>query len=295
MLRVHHLSCGTMCPLGGRHMDGFSHGLTSHLVCHCLAIETEQGLVLVDTGFGNEDVLHPSDRLSRFFRNFNRIQLNPEKTALKQIEKLGFRRNDVRHIVLTHLDFDHAGGLSDFPEATVHLMAKELEAARHPQRWIDRNRYSSAQWLSEKNWATYSPEGESWFGFESVRNLKGLPPEILLVPLVGHTWGHAGVAVQTDDKWLLHAGDAYFYRGEMASKYRCTPGLRFYQRMMEVDRTSRLMNQNRLRNLIKTQSTSVNIFSAHDAVELESFWRTEKKFSRQRMAPAMLEPGLEPF
>jgi glyoxylase-like metal-dependent hydrolase (beta-lactamase superfamily II) len=24
----------------------------------------------------------------------------------------------VRHIVLTHLDFDHAGGLEDFPEAT---------------------------------------------------------------------------------------------------------------------------------------------------------------------------------
>ena len=32
-------------------------------------------------------------------------------------------REDVTDIVLTHLDFDHAGGLDDFPAATVHLRA----------------------------------------------------------------------------------------------------------------------------------------------------------------------------
>lgn len=40
-----------MCPVGGRLVDGFSRGLTAKLVCHCLLVETEQGLVLVDTGF----------------------------------------------------------------------------------------------------------------------------------------------------------------------------------------------------------------------------------------------------
>ena len=33
----------------------------------------------------------------------------------------GFRREDVRHILVTHLDFDHAGGLPDFPDAVVHV------------------------------------------------------------------------------------------------------------------------------------------------------------------------------
>jgi glyoxylase-like metal-dependent hydrolase (beta-lactamase superfamily II) len=36
---------------------------------------------------------------------------------------------DVRHIVLTHLDFDPAGGLGDFPHATVHMLADERDYA----------------------------------------------------------------------------------------------------------------------------------------------------------------------
>jgi glyoxylase-like metal-dependent hydrolase (beta-lactamase superfamily II) len=86
-----------------------------------------------------------------------------------------------------------------------------------------------------------------------VRDLEGLPPEILFVPLPGHTWGHAGVAIQQQGAgWLLHAGDAYFYRGEMReAKRRCTPGLRAYQTMMETDRQLRLANQERLRRTVR--------------------------------------------
>lgn len=49
-MRVHHLNCGCMCPLGGPLMDGFSRSPTARLICHCLLVETERGLVLVDTG-----------------------------------------------------------------------------------------------------------------------------------------------------------------------------------------------------------------------------------------------------
>ena len=49
-------------------------------------------------------------------------------------------------------------------------------------------------------------------GFERVRQLSGVPPEVLLVPLPGHTLGHAGVAIErTSGNWVLQAGDAYFY------------------------------------------------------------------------------------
>ena len=93
---------------------------------------------------------------------------------------------------------------------------------------------------------------------------------ILLVPLTGHTRGHAGVAVRADGGWLLHAGDAYFFHGEMdPAGYRCPPGLRLYQRMMEVDRRARLANQERLRGLVKERAGQVRILCAHDAVEFE--------------------------
>ena len=58
-MRIHHLNCGTCCPVGGRMFDGCSDSAFGRLVCHCLLIETDEGLVLVDTGFGMKDVDHP--------------------------------------------------------------------------------------------------------------------------------------------------------------------------------------------------------------------------------------------
>ena len=274
-MKIHHLNCGTDCPVGGALFDGRSKGVLGHLVCHCLLIESEAGLVLVDTGYGLRDVHHPhagsSPRITRAMRTVLNIRLREEETAVRQVERLGFAPADVRHILLTHLDFDHAGGLEDFPQATVHLMDAEYSAATGPRRgFVPRNRYRPSQFDEVARWRRYGGQGEPWFGFPAVRGLEGLPPEILLVPLPGHTWGHAGVAVDTGAGWLLHAGDAYFYRGEMRGpKRRCTPGLRAYQTMMETDRAQRLANQERLRRLSVERREDVKILCAHDAVELE--------------------------
>lgn len=272
MLRVHHLSCGTMCPFGGRLWDGFSALLKpATLVCHCLLIETEEGLVLVDTGFGLADVNNPQ-RLSSLFRLASRVRLHEEATARRQIEARGFAAADVRHIILTHLDFDHAGGIGDFPAATVHVLNAELAAARSRHSLLGRGRYRPMQWDGAIAWQPYTCDGERWFGFTCVRGLVGLPTEILMVPLAGHTLGHSGIAVRTPEGWLLHAGDAYFYRGEMDTReYQCTPMLRLYQRMTAADDAMRLGNQTRLRRLKQTHGRDIRLFCAHDAKELEMF------------------------
>ena len=271
-MHIHHLNCGCMCPIGGALFDGFSRGLTARLVCHCLLVETNQGLVLIDTGFGLRDVQSPYSRLSPFFIHFNGIQFDRKYTAIDQLERLGFSARDVRHIVLTHLDFDHAGGLEDFPEATVHVMQTEIDAAQDRRGFIASQRYRPDQWDEVKRWKFYSAGGEPWFGFEAVRDLEGLPPEILIIPLAGHTRGHAGIAIKTAEGWLLNAGDAYFYRHEMDSdQRRCTPGMRFYQTMMEVDREARLHNQERLRALLRDRSNGVRLFCSHDAIEFKAF------------------------
>lgn len=271
-MRIHHLNCGTDCPFGGAIFDGRSKGALGHLICHCLLVETDAGLVLVDTGYGLRDVREPFPRLSRPFAAMLNIRLREEETAVRQIERLGFSPDDVRHIVITHLDFDHAGGLEDFPNATVHLTRAELETYRTKrQGFIMKNRYRPMQVDEVRAWRTYDPQGDGWFGFEAVRQLDGLPPEILLIPLKGHTWGHAGVAIDTPEGWLLHAGDAYFYRDEVRRPdRRCTPGLRAYQTMMEVDRASRLANQDRLRALSLDRAAGVRMICAHDVVEYEA-------------------------
>jgi glyoxylase-like metal-dependent hydrolase (beta-lactamase superfamily II) len=274
-MKIHYLRCGTDCPLGGALFDGFSKGPLGHIPCAAQLIETNEGLVLVDTGYGTQDVRHPHPRLSVAFRALLNIRFRIEETAIHQVEALGYAPSDVRHIVLTHLDFDHAGGLEDFPQARVHVMEREREAAEKKRRgFVARRRYRPVQWDDVRDWRTYAGGGEPWFGFDSVRQLDGLPPEILMVPLPGHTWGHAGVAIQTGDGWVLNAGDAYFYRGEMNPQhYSCTPGLRFYQRLMEVDRSARLANQDRLRQLNREHGKEVTIFCSHDEKELEAMQR----------------------
>lgn len=272
-MKIHHLNCGTCCPVGGRLFDGSSDALYAHLVCHCLLIESDAGLILVDTGFGTRDIAN-DHRLAASIKASLRPKLSPDETALAKIRALGFHADDVRHILVTHLDCDHAGGLEDFPRATVHVTSREKEAAdaRDGGLLVGKGRYRPGQWDDVQSWRLYPMGGgEPWFGFDSVRDLHGLPPEILLVPLPGHTWGHSGVAIrESGGDWLLHAGDAYFYHGEVGAKvYACPPGLRFMQRLMEVDRTARLTNLDRLRRLSLRHAGELRLFSAHDATEFE--------------------------
>ena len=80
----------------------------------------------------------------------------------------------MRHIVLTHLDFDHAGGLPDFPEAKVHVHAKEKDAALARVTFNQKQRYRSVQFAHGPAWETYEALGEPWKGVPAVRQLEGL-------------------------------------------------------------------------------------------------------------------------
>lgn len=268
-MKVHHLNCATMCPPSARLVNGEgSLFARARMVCHCLLIETEDGLALVDTGLGTGDIERPA-RLGAPFVKFLGPRLAREETALAQVEALGFKREDVRHILVTHLDLDHAGGLGDFPQARVHIYRDEYKAALNPSNFQERRRYIQAHWAHGPQWVTYETQGELWHGFAAVRDLQGLPPEILYVPTVGHTRGHCAVAVQTAEGWLLHCGDAYFYHGEVEAKPRSTPGLAFFQRLIAQDDEARVRNQRRIRELADSHRKDIRVFCAHDPVELD--------------------------
>jgi glyoxylase-like metal-dependent hydrolase (beta-lactamase superfamily II) len=267
---IHHLNCGTMCPRGARLLTGEGGLLdNAHLVCHCLLIEGAEGLVLVDTGFGLDDVRRPR-QLGRVFNAICRPQLEQSETAITQIRALGFEPGDVRHIITTHLDLDHAGGLPDFPDAEVHLLGRELEAALHPSL-RERPRYIAAHWSHGPRWVQHATEGERWMGFESVRALPGSNEEILLIPLPGHTRGHTGVAIRNGDRWLLHCGDAYFHHGEVQTPPHCPAGLSFFQTVDEVDRAARHENRERLRELAERHGDQVELICSHDVHTLKRY------------------------
>src|SRR5258708_2968958 len=216
-MRIHHLNCGTTRPFGGRLVDGRGHPFRSARgICHCLLIETGQGLVLVDSGFGMTDVQRPVESLGRPFLAMSRPPLDPEETAI-----------------------------------------------RPPQ---------GPDWVPH-SWAG----GDRWFGFEAIRQPPGLPADLLLVPLPGHSRGHTAVAVLAQPatgsgpQWLLHAGDAYFFHGEIDPAHpRTPPGLRLFQTVLQTDANARHHNQARLRELAAGHGAQVAIFSAHDPQEMPS-------------------------
>lgn len=242
-----------------------------HLVCHVLLVETEKGLVLIDSGMGMADIEQPRERLGSVFLHTMRPQLLPAQTAVRQVEALGFNASDVRHIVLTHLDLDHAGGIADFPQARIHVLADEHNAAMAGRTLIEKNRYRTSQWSHGPEWSLHIPQGETWFGFDCARDLDGLPPEILMVPLAGHSRGHSAVAVNSDQGWLLHAGDAYFNHAEVHPGHaQCPVGLKLFQKLAAIDDDQCQNNQQRLRQLARDNAKTMQIFCAHDPLELKN-------------------------
>ena len=251
MRPVHHLNCASFHPpLAGR------------MVTHCLLVEGDDGLTLVDTGLGTADLADPR-RLGRAFRALLRPLLRPEETAVAQLEALGHDPRDVTDIVLTHLDLDHAGGVGDFPRARVHVHESELAAARAPQG-MEHGRYLAAQW-QDADLVTHTSAGEEWLGLAAVTVLRD---DLLLVPLHGHSRGHAGVAVRRPDgRWLLHAGDAYFHPGDLTVPPTTPRTFRITQRVLAQDDRTRLANQERLATLA-ADHPEVTVFCAHDPGEL---------------------------
>ncbi len=273
-MKIHHLDLGPCRPLGGKLMDGVSPGGVARLSCHCLLIETDaHGLVLVDTGFGLRDAMRPTPRLPTWNVALLRPRLDPERTAIRRLKKFGYKPSDVRHIVMTHLDFDHAGGLVDFPHAAVHVTAAAAAPATNRRSWRDRTRYRPVQWGDTRRWHTVETRlgsragGDTFFGLRNVREIEGLPPEILMVPLPGHSPGHAGVAVQGPRGWMLHAGDTYFNRAEAHGDGRAPPLAAGYERLMADNDAEQRDSMMRLRQLLRAPDADIAVFCTHDAVE----------------------------
>ncbi len=263
-MNIHHLDCGTMRPPGIPRKDGsggfFARGDGS---IHCLLIETGDGLALVDTGWGLRDYSDPSPTVRRFMA-IGGFARDPEETAVRQVALLGFDPADVKHIILTHMHLDHAGGLPDFPQASVHLAENELEACLHPRSYMERFAYRPEHWAHGPRWQTHPVAGGRWFEFECAEPVRIGGAEFVMVPFTGHTRGHCAVALRTGGGWLLHCGDIYGYQPQIDPiqpyKYPCGS-------LMETIVTTGFNMPRRhwasLRNLLRAHGDEVRAFCSH--------------------------------
>src|SRR3569623_2621783 len=236
-----------MCPVAGFLLGG--DVWRGRLVAHVLVVETpKDGLVLVDTGFGTRDI-EGKTGLPTWFKHVVGPALDRQETAFEQVQALGFSPRDVRHIVVTHLDLDHAGGLGDFPDAKVHLHAREHAAALARRTLNEPGRYISAQWAHGPKWEVYSADRDTWRGLPANARLRGIAADIGLLPLRGHTRGHSALIVNAGARWLDHAGDAYFHRNSVEGNASLPVGFAAFARATQIASAARRASVAALRQL----------------------------------------------
>lgn len=166
------------------------------LVACPLLVRAPGATVLIESGLG--------DKLDeRRRRNFG-VRFPSRLDA--SLAALGLSREDVDLVVLTHLDWDHAGGctLRDpdgrvrpaFPRARYVVQRAELEDAMRPNR-----RSQHAYW--PENWQPVAESGQWWPVDGEVQLTEG----VTVVPTGGHTRGHQAVLLGSGGETALHLGD----------------------------------------------------------------------------------------
>lgn len=228
--------------------------------CQCLMIREGDKILLVDTGIGCHDIANPVERIGQEAIDAAGFRFIESVTALRQIEKMGLTADNVTDIVLTHCDPDHVGGLSDFPNAKIHVSMDEKANldSKNP-------RYRLAQFTHGPKWTLYGQNDSTILGFQSRRLRTELNVEVHIVPLFGHTLGHCGVVVEDGGTSTFHVGDAYYLRAELDDLNHPVDALATLRADDDVQRRNSLAM---LRELHGRRDDSIVILGYHDTSEL---------------------------
>ena len=231
------LSCGDGVPFGARLFPRrFSGSMVTRVIVIAGLPPTDDQpapLLLLDSGLSTSELTDPR-RLGMFARTLGLLP-GPERSALSQLRSREIDPGRVTDIALTHLDLDHAGGLADFPEARVHVLREERDAAESPRSWGERLRYRPAQWRDAKFAGEGSGPAATPQPVEITAGITGIPipgwedSGVLRVALPGHTRGHCGFWIpRAEDSPIFFVGDAYYDHSERSRRasifFRCFLG-----------------------------------------------------------------------
>ncbi len=207
----------------------------------------EHGLGLFDTGL--TEVFYGATRKMPF-RLFRQVTpMRRIRSAAQQVAGLGKNIQDVQWIVVSHFDYDHVGGLGDFPHARIVCRPEGWESVRAKKGMAAMFRRSIPDFVSDEmesrmDFVTDFPDplpeplgrGKDLFGDGSV----------LLVDLPGHAPGHIGALVRSEEADWFFVGDAVW-------SFAALQGSRdgFVHQMTSVSRSNAKSTRARLRLLLE--------------------------------------------
>jgi glyoxylase-like metal-dependent hydrolase (beta-lactamase superfamily II) len=208
-----------------------------------------RGTVLFDSGMP-ASFLNGSDRTRRI-SEFLTIGFDKDNTIKAQMESNSQDPDRVNFVVISHLHFDHVGGLSMVPNATLVIQRKEWEAGMEVTHDADTLHARKDYDLGHK---LLLVDGEhDLFGDDSV----------VCIPTPGHTIGHQSLKIKlaTGQQIVLASDCCYFAR---TLKSRTLPT---FGHDLEEQQSS-------LEQLLKLHKNGVTIIPGHDKNFVNSIPRT---------------------
>lgn len=222
-MRIHLIETGTVriktAQIAARHpaplslIDVFTDPNWSDWVpTYAAAIETDEGVIVVDTGQATYLLDEMKHSPHPFIRGNAAFRIEPEQEIGPQLKALGIEPRDVTKVVLTHMHIDHDAGLRHFPQSEILAAPGETANARGvmgmlrgylPQRW--------PSWFDPHalvlDDGAYGPFGAS----------KRLTRDgrVIAVATPGHTPNHISVIVEDDDAAIFLAGDTSYTEATM--------------------------------------------------------------------------------
>jgi glyoxylase-like metal-dependent hydrolase (beta-lactamase superfamily II) len=163
---------------------------------NCLLVARGSEKILIDTGIG--------DKFDEKFATIYSVQRHT--TLLDELKFLGLRPEDITHVIMSHMHFDHIGWntrrngagaiVPTFPHATYFAQRGEYEVAQHPD---DRSRASYIRW----NWEALEKSGQLRLLDGTCEVLPGV--ESVIAP--GHTLYHTIVKVKSTGRVAAFMAD----------------------------------------------------------------------------------------
>lgn len=175
------------------------------LDCRCLLLESNDQKILIDTGLGADFEFKYGPKLGPKFSKMYAVKDSKKSGIEKALESLSITPDQITHVILSHLHFDHTGGstkeaggqlVPTFKNATYYIQKQNLETALNP------NLREKASYYT----CNFKPLLDAGV-LEVLNGACEVLPFIKAVLTHGHTQGQQNIWVEDEKTSLLYCAD----------------------------------------------------------------------------------------
>jgi glyoxylase-like metal-dependent hydrolase (beta-lactamase superfamily II) len=236
---------------------GFEVGRMPFLAA--VAYHPERGPIVVDAPFGHEGPANAGEVIGSFLRRTGQ-KFRPQWAIVPRIEQLGFRPSEVDDILMTHLHWDHTGGMKQLAHAHFWVSETEWDFATGlgPMEAVAEG-YAPGDYRalqSRVRRLDLSDEVDIAGGFDVFGD-----GSVEAVPLPGHSPGHVGYRFRlTDGRTIFFVGDAVFTLPQITEGR----AFGFFPRIAATDADRAQATVTSLRDWWRTDGRDQILVSSHD-------------------------------